>query len=77
MAYTVVGQGMHSDGSVYDMLQADFSPTDQKLSGSKWRECALCSFVDRESNMSRIGGRYYCNKNGCSQEKSVTDGSKR
>jgi hypothetical protein len=76
MAYRVVGTAQHSDGSWYDIVEADFAPTDQRLSGSKWRECALCGWTDRESAMSNVSGRWYCNKNGCSQEKSIVNNDK-
>ena len=74
--YTIVGTGLHSDGSSYNVLEAHFAPTDKRLDGSKWAECALCGWVDRQSAMASVGGRFYCNKNGCAQEKSDTSNSK-
>lgn len=67
--YNVVGTGTHSDGSTYDMLEAKIAPTDIKLDGAKWAQCALCAWIDRQSAMANIGGLFYCNKNGCAQEK--------
>ena len=69
MSYRVVGTAQHSDGTWYDVLEADFAPSDHRLSGSQWAECALCGWVDRRDAMSNVSGRWYCNVNGCSQEK--------
>ena len=74
--YRVVGTGTHSDGSSYDVLEADFTAIDKKVGGGKSAECALCGWIDRQSAMASIGGRFYCNKNGCAQEKSDTSGNK-
>ena len=67
----VIGTGLHSDGSTYNIIECDFKPTDSKLTGQKWRECALCSWVDRESAMTQVSGGWYCNKNGCADEKAT------
>jgi len=66
------GDGVRNGADyTYDQVEVDISPTDKRLSGSKWKECALCGWVDREASMSRVGGRFYCNKNGCAAEKSA------
>lgn len=40
-----------------------------RVAGEARRECALCGHVDVESAMRRIGGRFYCERFGCAEEK--------
>jgi hypothetical protein len=47
----------------------DFGAT--RAVGEKWHECALCAHVDVESAMRRVGGRFYCERFGCAEEKSI------
>lgn len=48
--------------------EVDFAPTDSTFSGEKWTTCTLCGFVGRLSAMTKIGGKYYCQVNGCAEE---------
>lgn len=45
-----------------------FAPTSAQFSGQKWHECVLCNWVDKEGNMQKTNGKWYCNVNGCAAE---------
>ena len=70
MPYTPQPQRTDVNGHTYVPMEADFAPTDAKMDDAKWRECALCAWVDREAQGATVGGRWYCNRNGCATEKS-------
>lgn len=58
--------GVLTTGTVsYDDFASD------RVAKEKWHACALCGHVDVEGAMRRVGGRFYCERFGCAEEKTL------